>query len=841
MFKRRRADCFPRSVFPVLLVYAFVFVDLVGADAFGQRVAEPDSRQWQRFLEQNCTSCHAGSDAAGGLDLTHFLADLSDAGNFERAVRIHDRVQNGEMPPASKKQPKEAERRMFLESLAADLVQAERRQEAEAGRTPLRRLNRTEYENTIRELLSVDVKVKDILPPDTPSHGFDTVADGLRFSQLQVEKYLESADAALDAAIDLTEKPKRFHERMSLKEEKTIRENLDTPEGTVKDPVSKEKHRVLFRELPDAVVMFSTGYPPGDFRKFNAPASGSYRIRVSAYAYQCDGEPATLRLYAHRFREKRLLGFFEMPAAPREVEIVAHLDRGELVQVSPHGIGFDRQGRGIWNVGAGDFHGRGLALQWLEIEGPLGDWPPASVGRLYPDIPLKEIPGNQRRWREQGTLGYELAPRDPPTDARRVIEAFATRAFRRPLAQGEAEPFVRLALTALNTGSTFEAATRLAFRAVLTSPQFLFLLERPGRLNGYELAARLAYFLTSGPPDDVLISLAANGSPANGSLADSAVLRAQTERLLAGARSIHFVRNFTGQWLDLRNIKATSPDRQLYPEFDEMLEHSMVGETEAFFAEMLARNEKIVNLVHSDFLMLNRTMARHYGIGGVNSEQFQRVSLPADSPRGGVLTQAAVLKVTANGTVTSPVLRGVWVQKRLMGRPPQPPPPNVGAVEPDTRGATTIRQLLDQHRNSASCAVCHRQIDPPGFALESFDVIGGWRDRYRSLGTGDKPTWKLENRDIWEYKLGPAVDPSGELPGGGKFKDISEFKRLLLNDQAQIVRSLTKNLLTYATGAGIRFSDRTEAERIVQAVQKEDQGLRTLIHQVVQSDLFRNK
>lgn len=338
-----------------------------------------------------------------------------------------------------------------------------------------------------------------------------------------------------------------------------------------------------------------------------------------------------------------------------------------------------------------------MALQWLEIEGPLGDWPPASVARLYPDIPLKEIPGNQRRWREQGTLGYELAPRDPPTDARRVIEAFTARAFRRPLEQGEAEPFVRLALTALNTGSTFEAATRLAFRAVLTSPQFLFLLERPGRLNGYELAARLAYFLTSGPPDDVLISLAANGS-----LADSAVLRAQTERLLAGPRSIHFVRNFTGQWLDLRNIKATSPDRQLYPEFDEMLEHSMVGETEAFFAEMLARNERIANFVHSDFLMLNRTMARHYGIGGVSSEQFQRVSLPADSPRGGVLTQAAVLKVTANGTVTSPVLRGVWVQKRLMG-PPQPPPPNVGAVEPDTRGATTIRQLLDQHRNSASC------------------------------------------------------------------------------------------------------------------------------------------
>jgi hypothetical protein len=360
--------------------------------------------------------------------------------------------------------------------------------------------------------------------------------------------------------------------------------------------------------------------------------------------------------------------------------------------------------------------------------------------------------------------------------------------------------------------------------------------ERVGPLSDYALASRLSFFLTSGPPDDELLALASQEA-----LKDREVLRSQTERLLSSPRSIHFVRNFTGQWLDLRNIKATSPDRQLYPEFDEMLEHSMVGESEAFFAELLATNAKIENLIHSDFLMLNRPMARHYGISGVNSEQFQRVALPTGSPRGGVLTQAAVLKVTANGTVTSPVMRGAWVQKRLMGRPPQPPPPNVGAVEPDTRGATTIRQLLDRHRHLATCASCHRHIDPPGFALESFDVIGGWRDRYRSLGTGDKPTWKLEGRDIWEYKLGPSVDSSGELPGGGKFRDIQEFKRLLLNEKTQVVRSLAKNLLTYATGAGIRFSDRSEVERILKAVSAKDQGLRTLVHEVVQSDLFRSK
>jgi hypothetical protein len=239
--------------------------------------------------------------------------------------------------------------------------------------------------------------------------------------------------------------------------------------------------------------------------------------------------------------------------------------------------------------------------------------------------------------------------------------------------------------------------------------------------------------------------------------------------------------------------------------------------------------------------MLNRTMARHYSIPGVNSESFQRVALPPDSPRGGVLTQAAILKVTANGTVTSPVLRGAWVMKRLLGTPPQPPPPNVGSVEPDTLGASTIRELLDKHRSSETCASCHAAMDPPGFALESFDVIGGWRDRYRSLGTGDKPPWQFEGRDIWEYKLGPPVDSSGSLPDGRTFQDIREFKQLLLNDRQQVLHSLTEKLLTYATGAGIRFSDRAEVDRIVSAVSNKDRGLRTLVHEVVQSELFRNK
>jgi len=786
----------------------------------------------QPFLKAHCAECHDAEMKKGGLDL-EALAFGNDEASLTKWTRIHDRIAAGEMPPAKKPQPAADEKAAALKALGAAITAEEQKSGA---RTGLRRLNRTEYENTVRDLLGVEVRLRDILPPDTPAHGFDTVADGLRFSQLQMEKYLEAADEALDAAIVLTEAPPRFHKRLLLKEEKEIRKNLDTPEGKITDKVSNEKHRVLFRELPDAVVMFSNAWPPGDFRTFSAPVTGRYRLRASASAYQSNGEPVTLRLYAHKWKEKRLLGFWEMPDQAREVEVIAQIERNELVQVSPHGLIAGPDGQGLWNAGVKDYKGSGLAFQWLEIEGPLGDWPPASVARLLPGVALREIPKNQRRWREQGTLAWELAPEDPSGSAREVIEKFAARAFRRPLESGEAEPFVKLALAGLEAGRPFAESVRAGLRAVLTAPQFLLFDERPGKLSDFALAARLSYFFWSSAPDDELLRLAAERK-----LSQPDVLRAQTERLLASPQSREFVRHFTGQWLDLRNIKATSPDMQLYPEFDEMLEGSMVAETEAFFTEMLTRNESVAAFIHSDWLMLNRAMARHYGITGVPGEQFQRVPLPAGSPRGGVLTQAAILKVTANGTVTSPVMRGAWVLKRLLGKPPQPPPPNVGSVEPDTRGATTIRELLDKHRNSDTCAACHRDIDPPGFALENFDVIGGWRDRFRSLGKGDPPPWKFEGRHVWQYKLGPAVDASGTMPDGRAFQDIREFKHLLLADKPQVLRALTGKLLTYATGAGIRFSDRAAVERIAAEVAAQDFGLRTLLHGVVSSPLFQTK
>jgi hypothetical protein len=330
-----------------------------------------------------------------------------------------------------------------------------------------------------------------------------------------------------------------------------------------------------------------------------------------------------------------------------------------------------------------------------------------------------------------GNAVLEVQPNDAASDARRIIASFARRAFRRPVSETELAPFIALVAKRQANGSTFEQAVRAGLVGVMTSPEFLFLREMPGRLDDFALASRLSYYLWSSMPDEELLSLAESGK-----LREPATLHAQVDRLLQSAKAKAFTENFTGQWLRLREIDFTEPSGQLYPEFDDMLKVSMVREARLFFDELLRSDLPITNFLASDFSMLNGRLAKHYGIPGVDGWTFQRVNLPPESHRGGVLTMAAVLKVTANGTNTSPVMRGAWVLDRIFGRPPKPPPPDAGSIEPDIRGSTTIREQLAKHRRVEACASCHVKIDPPGFALDSFDVIGGWREFYRSTGTG---------------------------------------------------------------------------------------------------------
>jgi hypothetical protein len=375
---------------------------------------------------------------------------------------------------------------------------------------------------------------------------------------------------------------------------------------------------------------------------------------------------------------------------------------------------------------------------------------------------------------------------------------------------------------------------RVAYKAALSSPDFLYFRESSGKLTHAALATRLAYFLWRSAPDRELLQA---------DLANPSVLRKTVDAMLDDPRSSRLVSDFCGQWLDLRELYDTSPDRLLFPEYwgDMHLVQSARCETEAMFAAMIEHDLPASSVVQADFVMINERLSELYGIANVSGVEIRRVSLPPESPRGGFLTQASVLKVTANGLTTSPVIRGAWVLDRLLGTPPAAPPPNVGSIEPDTRGATTVREQLAKHREVASCASCHATIDPPGFALESFDVMGGWRDRYRTTGTdGEKINRRFAGKEV-SYRVGPRVDASGKTPDGEAFIDYHEFRDYLAGQQEQIARNLVRRLLTFATGAGISFADRQAVETILHKTKSSGYGLRSILVEIILSPTFQNK
>jgi hypothetical protein len=501
-----------------------------------------------------------------------------------------------------------------------------------------------------------------------------------------------------------------------------------------------------------------------------------------------------------------------------------------------------------------------VAFRWMEVEGPLQDETTLTGYRLlFGDLPLRRaragesgvaVPVVREAARADGSrnpgqrvepLGeekVEVESADPAADGRRLLANFVARAYRRPVRPGETEVFIQLFDDRRAAGLGFAESLLAAYTAVLASPGFLFLEESPGLLGDHALATRLALFLWNSPPDVRLRGLADGGR-----MREPAILRAETERLLADPRAERFRDAFLDYWLDLRKMEDSTPSTTLYNDYylDDALTEAASAETRLYFAELLARNHPARLIADANFTYLNERLARHYGLPGVNGIAMRRVDLPADSPRGGLLTQASVLKVTANGTTTSPVLRGKWIVERILGIDIPPPPP-VAAVEPDIRGAVTIREQLARHREDASCASCHRKMDPPGFALESFDVLGGWRERYRAVDE-EKPALRGlgKNGQPFAFHLALPVDASGELPDGRPFRDIRDFKRLVRADEAALARNFARQLLLFATGAPAHYSDRPEVERILAETRGDGYGLRSLVHAVVQSRLFREK
>ena len=787
------------------------------------------------FINKYCSDCHDEDIQKGGIDLTALEADFTSVNEEVLWTKVIDQVSSGSMPPKKKKkQPAQEERSQFSDILADHLSDRIKTRQDAIGRTVIRRLTREEYENTLRDLLDLpDLEVKEFLPADQKSHGFDNVAHSQSLSHVQIARYLEAADFALDCAINPQPKPEL---RVLDKKATEIRRfQITDDRKTIGDKV------YLIRQPNSAQT-------PWKLDGFDAHFSGTYKIKMWTYATHLKKDKETpiddqhvLMFFANPSNKVlRPKGNLDIPAnkCEKPVEIVMDLHAGEkpLFQIATIG------GRPV---------GPSVVVERVLMEGPiLASWPPAGHKLLFGDLKsvhwektMSMNPPLKRHLNYKGVRGLKqrisdkwmVVSENPEADARSLLLNFMSKAFRRPVDPAEVDDYLILVTSRLKDNYCFHDAMKTGYKAILCSPDFLYLNENHGVLDDYALASRLSYFIWKSMPDEQLMELAAQGK-----LKNNIVLKNQTERMIQDSKSQRFVHSFIDQWLELEDINLTFPDSNLYPEFNDWLLDSMSRETYSFFNKLIKDNLGATQLVDSDFLMLNQRLADLYEIQGVKGDEIRPVNIPKDSVRGGLLTQSSILKITANGTTTSPVIRGAWITENIMGKHIPPPPPNAGSVEPDTRGATTIRELLDKHRNNESCAGCHKRIDPAGFALESFDPMGGFRTKYRSMEKGEKVEKKVFGEQV-RFKNGLDVDCSGQTEEGAPFNNVNEFRALLLKDESSLAKNITKKLLVFSTGAQVHFTDRQTINEIVSSSAAEGYGIKSIIHGIVQSRIFRRK
>lgn len=824
------------------------------------------------FMAAHCLDCHNADTKQGNLDLTTLPFDTDNPKTFAMWVKVHDRVQNGEMPPPSMEKLTEQARKPFLTGLATPLIAADDMRTRRDGRAAWRRMNRYEYENTLRDLFGTPwLQIKEMLPEDGQVARFNKVGTALDVSHVQMSRYLAAADYALrESMAKEVVRPETTTKRYYAREQGSFtrpakftffngspeRATFPIVGNTADSAVLDEKAPMTVgdkdptRREQESIGVVASAYEPIEpkFDKFRAPAAGRYKVRLCAHSFWAGPESAErwwrpsqksvskgrtrepVTLYSETPpRQLRKLGTFEVGTEPTVNEIDVNLLKGETVRPDAVRL-FRSRPPGFRNPLAQSDGQPGVAFQWLEVVGPINDeWPGAGHKLMFGDLPFQA---------DAATGRVEVIPNNPEADAQRLLAGFMKRAYRRPVQTEDIAPFVKLVQTARDSGMDFTDALITAYSAVLCSPDFVTLEEKPGILSDQMLASRLAYFLWNGEPDASLRTLAGRGE-----LHKPAILRAQTERMLADPRSHRFVDAFLDYWLDLRKVNDNSPDEFLYPDYylDDYLVESSRDETRAFFGELITKNLPARNIVDSNFVMVNERLANLYALPGVKGVQIRRVLLPPGSVRGGLLTQASVLKVTANGTTTSPVLRGVWINERILGQISPPPPAAVAAVEPDIRGAATIREQLAKHRTQPTCNACHSKIDPAGFALENFDVVGGWRDKYRSLGAGEKVVGRGKNGTAFAFCLAQPVDPTGVLPDGRAFQNVRELKKLLVQNERQIARNLVRQFVTYGTGAPPRFGDRPKIEAILDRAQPTGYGVKSLLYATINSELFRSK
>ena len=771
------------------------------------------------FLRKNCADCHADGAEEGGFAVES-LSGVLTADDLDRWVRVIDRVSEGEMPPPDHETLREADKLRFGKDAGRAVAEHQRAEAASLGRVRARKLTGRELERSLQAVLAIDTPLAGRLPEEPRTDLFTTVARGQTMSHFDLANHLEVVEAALDESFRRVHKA---HVDASRKKYggkgrgETWTEALSAEDLARKNP----KQRNRQPEMHDgAAVVWSHGLVfYGQIPRTRAGSEGWYRFTVDASALKAppQGVWCTVRTGECRSSAPAMTDVGVFLATPKKQTFTfeAFLPVGHMFEVRP-ADGRVKQARTPGGqVGAGECQTQdvpGLAMHSATLQ---------RLHKTTDEEAVEAVLGDEVRlvWDKRIKDFRPVAAR-PESAVSLRMRKFAARAFRRPVANADVREYIDAAKAQLADGRGLGEVLYDGYRSILCSPRFVYLVEAPGALDDHALAARLSYFLTGGPPDAELTELADAGR-----LGDDQVLAEQTDRLLAGDGGRRFAEDFAREWLELSEIDFTEPARRLHPTYDRVVQVSLLDETHAYLARMIAEDRPVTEVVDSDTALLNERLAAHYDVPGVKAGELVEVSLKPDDPRGGLLTQGSVLKVTANGTATSPVLRGVWVSERLLGIRVPGPPENVPAVEPDVRGATSIRDLLEKHRSDDACASCHRKVDPAGFALENFDPAGAWRQKYPR---GNRP------------EKGPPIDASYETPDG-RFEDVVGFQKLTASKPERLARNLAEHLLAYGTGAACEYADRDAVARTVRRAGEAGWGLRTLIKEVVLSETFRTK
>jgi hypothetical protein len=758
-----------------LLFFAFLSIPLL-ADALDEKAVD--------ILKDHCFDCHEEGAEKGGLN----LEDLLKMEAFDGSL-IFENLVTGKMPPGNKKQPSSEEKRVVLDWLA--------KRQKERSPESFRRMSRHEFVHAINDLLEVNLDLVGKIPEDRGTRDFDSDRR-IKLSQEMLGAYFTVADEMLDFA---------FPEQ-GFPAERVWKTNK------VKD--SHETYRIYLRPYEEGLLFSWTRANNGNnysffYDNFDPPVAGWYDLTFDAMKVGAFEEDVTLQVYGGKYyyaddrpQPQRLLDVISLGNRDLKSHTIrVFLNPGENVSVHCYSQHTFRQ----------KDPRQGAYIKQLKVRGPVFEqWPPAAYGKVFGELLTKTPP--RRAIDSSDSKSRITVSARTPEDLKKVIRGFAEKAFSSIPGDEELSPYFSISETNFAEHGDFVRATKVGLKAIICSPRFLM---TPGEHANpsYARAAHLARVLWLSTPDEELLGLSRSDQLSGNTI------RLQIDRMLRDEKSQRMIRSFCDQWLNLRSLNKVTPSLKLYPKYDDLLDHFLPIETRSYLSHLIRENMSVGNLIDSDFSFLNQRLARHYGIEGVIGQEMRKVSFPAEVPRGGLLTMGSILKVTTDGYDTSPILRGAWISRNIVGTPLSPPPENIKAIEPAHGEAITLREQIDQHKSSKSCYACHKSIDPYGFALESFDATGQWRKRYR-IKEPHNATFLYRMQGY--YHLGGEVDASGEIDKA-TFEGVLGLKRILLSDQRKIAYNVARKFFEYANGYQPNLKQRLDLWDLV----ARDCGMKDLI------------